>query len=106
MTDTGEEATKQPDLRQRVAELLNRLDDSTLQWLHYEMTNPDAKGEVETAKQAEEATKDFSPWNRPALVQTLTSIAVDDFQLADESDVARWLTDENSIYAFLTANKD
>ena len=94
-----------PNLRQRVAELLNMLDDGTLQWLHYEMTNPEAEGEIETAKQAEEATKKYSPSNRPVLVQELTSIAVDDFQLADESDLARWLTDENSIYAFLTSNK-
>jgi len=84
-----------------VGELLNKLDDGTLQWLHFEITDSDAEGEIETAKRAEEATKNFSPLNRPALVQTLTSIAVDDFQLADESDLARWLTDENSIYAFL-----
>jgi hypothetical protein len=95
-----------PDLRQRVGELLDKLDDGTLQWLHFEMTNPDAQGEIETPKQAEEATNKYSPSNRPALVQELTSIAVDAFQLADESDLARWLTDENSIYAFLTSNKD
>jgi len=100
------EPASDPNLRQRVAELLNKLDDGTLQWLHFEMTKPDAEEEIETAKQAEEATKKYSPSNRPALVQELTSIAVDDLQLADESDLARWLTDENSIYAFLTANKD
>ncbi len=94
-----------PNLRRRVGELLDKLDDGTLQWLHFDMTNPDAKGESETAKQAEEATKNSSPLNRPALVQTLTSIAVDDFRLADESDLARWLTDENSIYAFLIMKK-
>ena len=94
-----------PNLQQRVAELLNMLDDGTLQWLHYEMTSPNAEGEIETAKQAEEANKKYSPSNRPALVQELTSITVDDFQLADESDPARWLTDENSIYAFLIMKK-
>ena len=94
-----------PNLRRRVGELLDKLDDGTLQWLHYEMTNPDSKGEIETAKQAEEANKKYSPLNRPALVQELTSITVDDFQLADESEPARWLTDENSIYAFLIMKK-
>ena len=94
-----------PNLQQRVAELLNMLDDGTLQWLHYEITSPDAEGEIETAKQAEEANKKYSPLNRPALIQTLNLIAVDDFQLADEPDLAKWLTDENSIYAFLIMKK-
>ena len=105
MTDKGEEARTHPDLRQRVAELLDKLDNSTLQWLHFEMTNPDAEGKIETANQAEEASKNVPPLSRPALVQILTSIAVNDFQLAVESDLARWLKDENSIYAFLTSNK-
>ena len=103
MTDNGEEASKQADLRQRVTELLDKLDDSTLQWLHYEMTIADGEGQA--AAQAEDATEKVSPLKRPALLQTLTSIAVDDLQLADESDLARWLKDENSIYAFLTSNK-
>ena len=90
-----------PNLRRRVGELLDKLDNGTLPWLHFEMTNPDAKGEIETAK----AAKNFSPLDRPALIQDLTTIAVDEFHLAHDPDLARWLTDENSTYAFLTSHK-
>ena len=104
----SEEASKpasHPELRQRVAELLNKLDDRALQWLHFEMTDPDAESKIETDEQAEEAMANFPPLDRPALVQTLTSIAVDDFQLADNPDQAKRLVDEFSIWMFLTSNK-
>ncbi len=61
------ERASNPDLRQRVAALLNKLDDDTLQWLHFEMTDPDAEGAIETDEEAEEATANFPPLNRPAL---------------------------------------
>jgi len=102
--DAKEPAT-QPDLRQRVADLLNKLNDDALQWLHFEMTDPDAEGEITTDEEAEEAMENFPPLDRPALVQELTTIAVDEFHLADDPDLAKWLTDENSIRMFLIRNK-
>lgn len=92
-------------LRQRVADLLNKLDDRTLQWLHFEMTDPDAEGEITADEEAEEARDNFPPLNRPALVQELTTMAVDEFQLADDPDLAETLRDEDSIRGFLTSNK-
>ena len=102
-TVVAEKPVTYPNLRRRVGELLDKLDSGTLQWLHFEMTHPDAAGKI---KQAEEATKNFSPLDRPALIQDLTTLAVDEFHLADDPDLAGWLKDENSIYAFLISNKD
>ena len=102
----AETPSSHPDLRQRVAALLNKLNDDSLQWLHFEMTDPDAEGEIETDEEADEARANFPPLNRPALVQELTTIAVDDFRLADDSDLAETLRDESSIRLFLISNKD
>ena len=99
-------ASEAAELRQRVADLLNKLNDGALQWLHFEMTDPDAEGEITTDEEADEARENFPPLNRPALVQELTAIAVDEFQLADEPDLAETLRDENSIRGFLTSNKN
>jgi hypothetical protein len=101
----AKEPATYPNLRRRVGELLNKLNDSALQWLHFEITDPDAEGEIETDEEAEEARDNFPPLNRPALVQELTTIAVDDFHLADDSDLAERLRDENSIGKFLIDNK-
>jgi hypothetical protein len=101
----AEKPLSHPDLRQSVAELLNKLNDDTLQWLHFEITDPDAEGEIETDEEAEEAMATFPPLNRPALVQELTTIAVDDLQLADQSDLGKWLKDEQSIRMFLISFK-
>jgi len=99
------EPASYPNLRRRVAELLNKLNDDELQWLHFEITDPDVEGEIETAEEAEEVRDNFPPLNRAALVQELTTIAMDEFHLADDSDLAERLRDENSIYRFLVDNK-
>lgn len=103
------EATKPAaplDLRQRVSKLLNKLPDSALQWLHFEMTDPDAEAEITSDEQQQEAIENFPPFNRPALILELTSIAVDDLKLANSSDLAETLEDEDSLRVFLTFNKD
>ncbi len=101
----AEKPATYPNLRRRVGELLDKLSDGELQWLHFEMTDPDAEGRIETHKQAEEARENFPPLNRLVLVQELTAIAVDEFHLADDPDLAERIKDKNSIRRFLTSNK-
>lgn len=95
----AEKPVTYPNLRRRVGELLDKLNDSALQWLHFEIT----EGATTTAQQAEEAA--FPPLDRPALIQDLTTIAVDEFQLADDPDLAERIKDENSIRLFLSSKK-
>jgi hypothetical protein len=97
----AEKPASYPNLRRRVGELLDKLNDSALQWLHFEIT----EGEITTDKEQGEARETFPPLDRPALIQDLTTIAVDVFQLADDPDLAETLRDENSIRFFLAARK-
>ncbi len=96
-----EKPVSYPNLRRRVGELLDKVNDSALHWLHFKLTG----GAITTAQQAEEARNNFSPLDRPALIQDLTTIAVDEFQLADDPDLAETLRDENSIWMFLTSGE-
>jgi outer membrane biosynthesis protein TonB len=97
----AEKPVSYPNLRRRVGELLDKVNDSALHWLHFKLTG----GAITTAQQAEEARNNFSPLDRPALIQDLTTIAVDEFQLADDPDLAETLRDENSIWMFLTSGE-
>jgi len=98
----AKEPASYPNLRRRVAELLNKLNDDQLQRLHFEIT----EGEITTHEKQEEARSNSPCLNRPALVRELATIAVDEFHLADDSDLPERLRDENSIREFLTSNKE
>lgn len=97
----AEKPVSYPNLRRRVGELLDKVNDGALHWLHFKLTG----GAITTAQQPEEGRDNFPPLSRPALIQDLTTIAVDEFQLADAPDLAETLRDENSIWMFLTSGE-
>ena len=99
----AEKPVTYPNLRRRVGELLNTLNHDRLQRLHFKMTDPGAERKINTDEEADGARAKFPPLDRPALIQQLTTMAVDEFHLADDPDLAERIKDENSLRRFLTS---
>jgi hypothetical protein len=67
-TMSKESPTTPDEMRQRVADLLEELDDPTLQWLHYEVFHSDKESGIETDEEAEAKGAESPPLDRRGVI--------------------------------------
>jgi hypothetical protein len=87
-----ESPTTPDEMRRRVAELLDELDDPTLQWLHYEVLHPE--------EEAEKKGAEFVPLDRSVVIAELAKIATE----RADAHLAEGLRDGASVYAYIVTH--